>query len=395
MNTLLTAGSLFSGIGSAELAFERCGIPTLWASEIDPQAVRVHARHFPRTYQLGDICDVGKHNAAPVDIIVGGSPCQDLSIAGNRAGLAGERSGLFYEFIRVIDELKPTFVLWENVPGALTSHAGRDFASILGAFHDIGARDIAWRVLNAQYFGLAQRRKRLFVVVDFRGNRAGEILFEPQSAHGYRPPRKDAGTDIAFTLTGSNQRNNASNNETFIGVKAAVQNTGLPRIAKTITTEQGRGYDAHRQDYIPVIAGTIRANGSGLQYASTNIPGDYLVPEKAFSLRVKSGLSGGLNVQNSTLIPQKAGTLAGSGAASARPAGQKNELDFLIPQSYRVRRLMPVECERLQGFADSWTRWNDSNHELADSPRYRMLGNSMAVPVIEWIARRMVKAAQS
>lgn len=379
----ITMGALFAGIGAPELAGERHGITTLWASEIDPQAASVHARHFPRTYQLGDIHHVGKHNAAPVDIVCGGSPCQDLSIAGNRAGLAGARSGLFHEYIRVIRELRPAFAIWENVPGALTSHAGRDFALVLRSFYDIGARDIAWRVLDAQYFGLAQRRKRVFAVIDFRGQRAGEILFEPESATGHRTPRKKPGADIAYALTGSNQRLNASNNETFIGipqiahtVKPGLRSTqddgtrqtfiGIP--SKTGTLRPGilrSNFPINNpgEFIVPSKTGTIRANGSGLQYASTNIPGDYLVPEKTGTLTQQSMMAHDKNTE-----------------------GQ-----FLIPESYRVRRLMPVECERLMGLPDNWTRWDAYGKELPDTPRYRMLGNSIAVPVMEWILRRMVE----
>jgi DNA (cytosine-5)-methyltransferase 1 len=409
----VTVGDTFSGLGAMKLAFKRAGAATVWSSEVNRQSISVYRRHHPEVEQLGDIKHVGKHNAAPVTVICGGSPCQNFSQAGDRTGLEGKESGLFREYIRVIKELRPAFAVWENVYGVLSSNGGRDFAAILAAFRECGARDIAWRTLDAQFAGVPQRRRRVFLVADFRADRAGKILFEPESAYGDSPARKEAGADIAYALTGSNQRLDASNNETFIGI---------PDIARPISTVNNKSAfdDGTKQTLIgvaavdarngkvdervtstlqdgttlnsmPLIAGTLRANGSGLQYASTNIPGDYLVPEKAFSLRVESGVSKGLQAHNSTLVPSISGTLMGSGAGSARPAGQKNELDFLIPDSYRVRRLMPIECERLQGFPDGYTQYGHDGRELTDTPRYRMLGNSIAVPVIEWIARRMVE----
>ncbi len=259
-------------------------------------------------------------------------------------------------------ELRPAFAVWENVPGVFSSNGGRDFAAVLAAFRQCGARDIAWRTLDAQYFRVPQRRRRVFLVADFAGERAGKILFESSGVEGYRPARKKAGTDVAFTLTGSNQRLDASNNETFIGV---------PEIARPISTVNNKGAfdDGTKQTLIgvaiPAKAGTLRANGSGLQYASTNIPGDYLVPERAGTLGAAHGQNRGL--------------------------GQGNEGSFLVAQTARVRRLMPIECERLMGFPDRWTQWDEYGRELADTPRYRMLGNSMAVPVMEWILKRLVE----
>jgi len=332
----ITLGTLCSGIGSPELAFQRQGVQTRWQSEIDRDASGVLARQFPDVMNLGDIRNVGQHNAAPVTIICGGTPCQNFSIAGKRAGLAGEQSSLFYEYTRVIRELRPAFAIWENVPGALSSNAGRDFAAVISAFQECGAMDIAYRILDAQYSGVPQRRRRVFIVADFRGERAGKILFEPQSVSGYRPTSRKTGTDIAFTLTGSNQRLDASNNETFIGVTALDARNGYHSDRITSTLQDGTTLNS-----MPLLAGTLRASRSGLQYASTNIPGDYLVPD-----------------------------------------------------GYRVRRLIPRECERLMGFPDDFTRWDASGRELSDSARYRLCGNSIVVPVMEWIARRMVKVLQ-
>ena len=207
----LTLGSLFDGIGGFPYAASFYGIRPLWASEIVPECVSVTKKHFPDMEHFGDITKLHGGKLPPVDIITFGSPCQDLSVAsGKRLGLAGERSGLFLEAVRIIREMQeatngeyPKFALWENVPGALSSSSRRDFKAVLEAFTEaevpmpgsgrwanagmVRGRgvDLAWCVYDAQYFGTAQRRRRIFLVADFRGTRAGEILFVPKSLSGY------------------------------------------------------------------------------------------------------------------------------------------------------------------------------------------------------------------
>ena len=207
----LTLGSLFDGIGGFPYAASFYGIRPLWASEIIPECISVTQKHFPEMEHVGDITKLYGGTLPPVDIITFGSPCQDLSVAsGKRLGLAGERSGLFLEAIRIIREMQeatngeyPKFALWENVPGALSSSSRRDFKAVLEAFTKAevpmpgsgrwanagmvrgrGA-DLAWCVYDAQYFGTAQRRRRIFLIADFRGQRSGEILFVPKSLSGY------------------------------------------------------------------------------------------------------------------------------------------------------------------------------------------------------------------
>ncbi len=174
----LTHGDLFAGIGCFSLAFENAGFKTLWHVEIDKDAQRVLRHHWPDNPLLPDIRDCGKHNLAPVDVITGGFPCQDLSCAGKRAGLAGARSGLFYEMTRIVDELQPRYLVWENVPGLRSSDSGRDFARVLMELGRIGFHG-GWTSLDAQFFGVAQRRQRLFGVFargDIGAERPAEIL---------------------------------------------------------------------------------------------------------------------------------------------------------------------------------------------------------------------------
>jgi len=207
----MTLGSLFAGVGGFDLGFERAGFKTIWQCEIDKAAQGVLRRHFPDAKLHSDVCQVGAHNLEPVDVVTFGSPCQDLSVAGKRAGLAGGRSGLFHEAARVIRELrdkygKPDFAIWENVPGAFSSNGGRDFAAVVQTMADIGARDIGWRVLDSRHFGVAQRRRRVFLVADFGGERAEQILFEPESLRGDiakgRKARKEAPAGIGSGAAG-------------------------------------------------------------------------------------------------------------------------------------------------------------------------------------------------
>jgi DNA (cytosine-5)-methyltransferase 1 len=203
-------GSLFDGIGGFPLAAVNAGITPVWASEIETAPVSITKKHFPNMRHLGDITKINGAEIEPVDIISFGSPCQDLSITGRRAGLEGKRSSLFLQALRVIKEMRiatngkyPARIVWENVPGAFSSNKGRDFYKVIKEICKIAEPDIsiprlakkyrwlasgavmgdswsvAWRVLDAQYFGVPQRRRRIFLIADFTSQRAGEILFKP------------------------------------------------------------------------------------------------------------------------------------------------------------------------------------------------------------------------
>lgn len=274
-------GSLFSGIGGIDLAFEQAGFTVAWQVEIDSAANKILAKHWPNVPRFGDIREVEPEDLTPVDVIAFGSPCTDLSVAGKRAGLKGAQSGLFYEAIRIIQGVRPSLAVWENVPGVFYSNGGRDFGAVLAAFRDSGIRECAWRVLDARYFGVAQRRRRIFLVADFAGERATQILFERESVSG---------------------------------------------------------------DYQP-------------QYTARDI----------------------------------APTLFASGAGTERTASAGSESYFVIVDvgTGKPRRFTPIETERLQGLPDDWTRWDADGSELSDSARYRLIGNSVAVPVVRWIAERM------
>lgn len=206
-----THGSLFSGSGGFDQAARMTGISSLWQSEIEPFPIRVLKKNFPDAVQLGDISMIDGAKIDPVDVISGGSPCQDMSVAGKREGLDGERSTLFHQQIRIIKEMrrktngeKPRFMVWENVPGAFSSNGGEDFRNVLEEVVSIAEPDVsiprppkkkwayagtimgdgysvAWRTMDAQYWGVPQRRRRIYLVADFGGTSAPEILFEPKS----------------------------------------------------------------------------------------------------------------------------------------------------------------------------------------------------------------------
>ena len=316
----MRAVSLFAGIGGFDLALHRAGAEVAAMVEIDKACQVVLRRHFPNARGFADIKSVDGRKLGNIDLVVGGFPCQDVSVAGKRAGLAGERTGLFFEAVRIINETTPQYVILENVPGLLSSNDGRDMGTVLGTLEELGY-GLAYRVFDAQYFGVAQRRRRVFIVGslgDWNGPR--EILFDGDSGGGSSSESREAPQDLAAISTSG------------VGGSSAI--SLVPAIAGPLGSFTGgfRTTDLDGQGaWIAELTGTVTANWS-------KGPG---------STQVESG-------------------------------------GILIRDGVRVRRLTPKECERLQGFPDNWTS------DEPDTPRYRQLGNAVAVPVVEWIARRLV-----
>lgn len=349
---------------------------------------------------LGDIQNIQGNEIDPVDCITFGSPCQDLSVAGKRQGLAGERSGLFAEAIRVIREMReatngkyPKFAVWENVPGAFSSNKGEDFRTVLENLSNLcqpgipiprpekgrwtksgcvfGDRwSIAWRTMDAQYWGVPQRRRRIAFVVDFGRRRAGEILFERESL-----PRN-------FAKSGKARE-----------ISPKCVGEGI----------DGCNPEAMRMSVYPDVVGTLCASGAGLSRPSGQAnETDLCVVQSAYPCNDKkseelyiASTNGFMRVEKN-----KSPTLL-SNDYKAHPFIDNNNI---------IRRLTPLECERLQGFPDNWTAidsftdrfgkehktsgWLDDNdkwHKAADSPRYRALGNSIALPQWRWLFAKMGK----
>lgn len=335
---MVTHGSLFSGIGGFDLGLERHGIETMWQCELDPKATAVLEHHWPDTTRYSDVTDMHGGQVEPVDVITFGSPCQDLSVAGQRAGLDGTRSGLVYEALRIASEMKeatggahPQLLVWENVPGALSSNAGRDFAAVLDALADVGAVDIGWRVLDAQWFGVAQRRRRVFVVADLGGRRAGQVLALTQGCEGGAAPSRQAGPPVAaLTANGVGAGGGPDDNAAQAGhLIAEPQSEGVTPALDTDGTS---------------LAVAVAANQRG-------------------------------EVRTADVHPS---------LSASRSAKQ---FAGILEPDLRVRRLMVTECERLQGFPGGWTA-----PAGADTHRYRTLGNAVCVPVAAWLGRNIAAA---
>lgn len=399
--------SLFSGIEAASVAWGPLGWEPVSFSEIDPFPSAVLACRFPGVPNLGDITkiDWSKHGeCVSADLVVGGSPCQSFSIAGARTGLDGA-SGLMWEYVRAVRELRPRWLVWENVPGALSSSDGRDFGCLLGALDDLGY-GLAWRVLDAQFFGVAQRRRRLFLVGSLGDQRAAEVLFEPEGLRWDHPSIREKRQALAGPAQGDaggaggggggmtpdglvgDGRSVALNfNPTDSRLKYAEED-----VSQTLTARMGTGgnqvpliqepdtYCLHNtgfgSDVDEDVSGTLLASDVNHPKAVACLPGQGSRPA---TLQVRGGKEGGGK-----------GALVQNDMSATLTVAQTQTL---FPGDGTVRRLTPTECERLQGFEDGWTDVPYRGAEHApDSPRYKALGNSMAVPVMRWIGQRIQKA---
>lgn len=477
MNKEPTLGSLFDGSGGFPLAAIFCGIKPIWASEVEPFPIRVTQKNLPQVKHLGDIKDIDGSEIEPVDIISFGSPCQDLSIAGKRAGLEGKKSNLFYEAIRVIKEMRcktngkyPRYLLWENVPGAFSSNKGEDFRCVLeeitrikdstvklprpsrwkSAGEILGDNfSLAWRVLDAKYFGVSQRRRRIFLVADLDGGSSREILFEQKSLSGDTSEGCEKG-----------KRNTRAIKEGF---------------NKTICLNDQGG---QRMDFYSDESGTLRASGGIAPFVFENHSQDsrYKGPLKE-TQTLASNLGQGGNNQPFVVYDIRqtsentknerhniyecdvSRTIDTSGNTPTRNQGgvaivediytmsknshftkaDKNISSSLVATDYKepplvnqklVRRLTPKECGRLQGFPDYWCdnleienptdedlsfwrevfdkdaeikglkkkktdkqilKWLKNPH--TDSAEYKMWGNGIALPCAIYIFKRLINTA--
>lgn len=477
MNKELTLGSLFDGSGGFPLAANICGIKPIWASEVEPFPIRVTQKKLPQVKHLGDIKDIDGSEIEPVDIISFGSPCQDLSIAGKRAGLEGKKSNLFYEAIRVIKEMRcktdgkyPRYLLWENVPGAFSSNKGEDFRCVLEEITRIKDSTVkltrpkkwekageilgdnfslAWRVLDAKYFGVPQRRRRIFLVADLDGGSSREILFEQKSLSG----------------------------DTSEGCEKEKRNTRAIKegFNKTICLNDQGG---ERMDFYSDESGTLRASGGIAPFVFENHSQDsrYRGPLKE-TQTLASNLGQGGNNQPFVVYDIRqtsentknerhniyecdvSRTIDTSGNTPTRNQGgvaivediytmsknshftkaDKNISSSLVATDYKepplvnqklVRRLTPKECGRLQGFPDYWCdnleienptdedlsfwrevfdkdaeikglkkkktdkqilKWLKNPH--TDSAEYKMWGNGIALPCAVYIFKRLINIA--
>ena len=493
-NDELTVLSLFSGVGGFDYGLEQAGMRTVYQCEIDKHARSVLDHHWPDVPKWADITtltgDEILRHAPQIDVVAWGSPCQDLSVAGKRAGLDGAKSSLFYEGMRVISELRkatnnvyPRISIWENVAGALSSNKGDDFGAVIDSMAEQGALVIEWAVLDAQGFGIPQRRRRVFVIAIFDSAIAERCTEEvlPVGESVRRDTKKSRsqgqsatsetatgttqhsawwnGDDIAATLTSNsdNQRMPDKDNAQIIlqypdvvgtlTVSDLVKRTnnniidaGLLQVVESYTLSSFAGYEDG--------VGTLRAQGGDVGGGSeTLIP---IVFENSYrdgvrlaeqgitqTLTAKMGTGGNntpmvavsdnqpmlsfdtqfgsnANVTENISPTLKASQQPPSVAYSIRedaqadnfsatevdtvrslsahqPSVQSHHAQTFIAEPMAVRRLLPIECERLMGWGDDWTRYRGDGTEQADSHRYRQIGNGVASPVARWVAEQILR----
>lgn len=397
---MLTLASLFDGVGGWQLAAVRSGVKPLWSSEIEPFAKKVTAAHFPETKQLGDINGINGGAVEPVDIVCAGSPCQDLSIAGKRAGLEGKRSNLFYQAMRIVREMQvktnglfPKFFIWENVTGAFSSNERHDFQAVL---EEIGQTNIpipgsgrwaragmvrgqkcgiAWRTLDAQFWGVPQHRERIFLIAGF-GNWGGtvEVLFERESV------QRD---------TSQGQREGES---TSLDARKSSFETGGNDIADMILCDQG----GERMDVKQGVVSTLRAtsNHPPIIFPSKSYS-EYAEGKPAATLKAQGGVLGGGSenlvvemYENHPADERINGPIKIAPTLSTRiTSGGSPPLVCQADSDYQriARRITPLEAERLQGLPDNWTAYG------SDTARYKAIGNGMAQPCADYVMQQVVK----
>ena len=333
--------SLFSGAGGMDLGADRAGWECVAQVEKDKNCQAVLTHHWPDVPKWGDIADVDGTELPSADAVIFGSPCQDLSVAGRRAGIHGEASSLFFQAIRVIREMQdagntPTWVVWENVAGALSSNQGQDFAQVLHELADAGALVLEWAVLDARWFGVPQRRRRVFLVA----------CFDPGAAERCPDPL----LPVAESLPGHLGEGDAPGQ-----VVAALTANGVGATDDETWAEVGPDRPAP----------TLNAMGNGSESRAT-VVSVHLTQDPITSTEVTPALSTG----------------SASGAATVG-----------VATGMAVRRLTPRECERLMGWPDDHTLvTNPRNKPMADGPRYRMCGNGVAAPVMGWVAEQINNA---
>jgi DNA (cytosine-5)-methyltransferase 1 len=368
-------GSVCSGVEAATVAWHPLGWRPQWFSEIEAFPSAVLAHHYPDTPNHGDMTKFKEWNDAPIDLLVGGTPCQSFSVAGLRKGLDDPRGNLMLTYLAIAARYSPKWLVWENVPGVLSSNRGRDFGTFLGALGQLGY-GFAYRMLDAQYFGVAQRRRRVFVVGylgDWR--RSAAVLFERESLSGHPAPSREARQEIAQCLTrGVGQRYDPET-ETLPVAFDAYNNDVTGDVTKTIDT----GQDYH---HVPIAFG---AQNSATQGDSVS---EHVTPtlDKSKTPTIYMGLTDTTGHQGDRFIAEGDVTQALSASAGNNAGGGGT---CLLTRSAFVRRLTPRECERLQGFPEDYTLIPYRNKLAVDGPRYKAMGNSMAVPVMRWIGERI------
>jgi len=428
--------SLCSGIEAATVAWHPLGWEAVAYSEIEKFPSQVLAHHYPQTPNLGDMTKFKEWtNVSDVDVLVGGTPCQSFSVAGLRKGLDDPRGNLMLTYLAIAKQYRPNWLVWENVPGVLSSNGGRDFGSFLGGLAECGY-GFAYRVLDAQYFGVAQRRRRVFVVGylgDWRA--AAAVLFERHSLSGHPAPSREKrqgiapsfragspdGNDTIGTLmardykgignqdlkdgrglvlnpialaenTIGRQPQNGGNGDGFTdgGPMYTLNATGVHGVAQPVYEMHGQ--DSRVRDLGDVCTTVSATYGTG----GGNVPvtlqpiafsGQMSNPQTDVDMTQTLQAKNPMAVAHSVVAP----TLTAVNDPSRSPQSSEvtQQVYSVYQSSMAVRRLTAKECERLQGFPDNYTDIQAKGKLTPDGPRYKALGNSMAVPVMAWIGKRI------
>lgn len=448
-------GSVCSGIEAASVAWHPLGWRSAFYSEIEKFPSAVLAHHYPNVPNYGDMTKFQEWPDAAIDVLVGGTPCQSFSVAGLRKGLADPRGNLMLTYLAVAERYRPSWLVWENVPGALSVDGGQAFSTLIGGLAELGYH-AAWRVLDAQFirvdgFGRAvpQRRRRVFVVGylgDWR--RAAAVFLEREGLCGDTPPRREAREDVAGTLSsrasGGGGGPGAGTDEAAAGY---LQPVGFGpdggNIARCVTTGEhqgqdyetttmiahalrGEGFDAsedgtgrgtpivpiafsakdHGADASVNVSPTLRAGGHSDSHANAGVMPAIAIQERAVCENPNAGPDGAGVREDGAAYTLEARTVPQAVAfdlrgreggsqfegphetANIRAASGGSSRSY-VAESWAVRRLLPIECERLQGFPDNYTLIPYRGKEAADGPRYKALGNSMAVNCMRWIGARI------
>jgi DNA (cytosine-5)-methyltransferase 1 len=396
---------LFSGIGGFHLGFERAGFKiNSYFSEIDKYAIQVYKDKFKDSNYVGSVTDVRGGDLPNIDLITFGSPCQDFSLAGKRKGLGGERSSLISEAIRLIREKRPRVFVWENVKGTFSSNNRQDFAAILQAFTNIGGYRLEWQLLNTKWF-LPQNRERIYLVGYLGDGSGGQIFPIGESSKQINELQGQQGNTCTLTT-----RYGADGNGSYIiERKLDAQEVEIIDKRGNIKADQNNiptvvaGYHKHPSDspYLEIKTNNLK----GYEVAEEGDSINYSVPNsKTRRGRVGKGVAQTLDTAcNQAVI----GAMRGrnpenpSDRTTGSPTEQRLEInqngtsntltsvgkDNLVV-SNKIRRLTPIECERLQGFPDDWTK-QGTEGMISDTQRYKMCGNAVTVDVVEAVAERI------
>jgi DNA (cytosine-5)-methyltransferase 1 len=447
--------SVCSGIEAATVAWHPLGWTPAAFSEIEPFPCSLLKHHYPTVPNLGDMTKFKEWDLdGSIDLLVGGTPCQSFSVAGLRKGLDDPRGNLMLTYLAIADKFRPEWLVWENVPGVLSSNGGKDFGSFLGGLAELGY-GFAYRILDAQHFGVPQRRRRVFVVGNLRNWRlAAAVLFERHSMQGNSAPSREARQDVAGTIEASLGRSRGAGTPTAgliaptlnaaFGSKLGLDNQhidsgggySLPAVSLFLNAGGMGRLDAESETLIPTNGGRFVADpiafhptqdpisstdgsthcmGTGTSQGCATIAVAYIggidYENNGFAIDAPSGpLMKGSPTGSGWPLP----AVAFETTQITSPANYSNpkpgdpchplaagaDAPAVAFQSMQVRRLTPRECERLQGFPDDYTRIPLRNKKptdvlkfSADGPRYKALGNSMAVPCMAWIGQRIAAVA--